>query len=132
MRWMDRYPEVTVVITHGLPWRAFLDGDRIRLPEAAWEVFKAPQCHMQLLIPIQMGGMWEYPWKQAEPTIQECVERVGADRLMWGTDIPMVARFCTYRQTLDQFRVHCEFLSDSQRQAIIGGTAARVMKTAGG
>ena len=132
MRWMERYPENTVVITHGLPWRAFLDGDRIRYPEAVWDVFKAPQCHLQLLIPIQMAGMWEYPWKQAESAVQECVERVGADRLMWGTDIPMVARFCTYRQTLDQFRVHCEFLIDSQRQAIIGSTAARIMKWAKG
>ena len=126
MRWMERYPSNTVVITHGLPWRAFLRGDDIEYPEAIWEVFTAPQCHMQLLIPIQMGGIWEYPWKQAERTIEECVQRIGADRLMWGTDMPMVARFCTYRQALDQFRVHCEFLTDHQRKDIIGGTAARI------
>ena len=68
MRWMERYPEQTVVITHGLPWRSFLDGDRIRFPEEIWRVFDSPRCHLQLLIPIQMGGMWEYPWTEAEPT----------------------------------------------------------------
>ena len=73
------------------------------------------------------GGRWEYPWVETEPTIKECVQRIGADRLIYGTDMPMVARYCTYRQTLDQFRKHCDFLSESERQAIIGGTAARVM-----
>ncbi len=127
MQWMERYSEQTVVITHGLPWRAFMDGGRIRLPEEVWQVFESPRCHMQLLIPIQMGGMWEYPWKESEPAIQECVRRIGADRLIWGTDMPMVARFCTYRQAMDQFRTHCGFLTDDERRDILGGTAARVM-----
>ena len=123
----DRYPETTVVITHGLPWRTFLEGDRISIPEEVWEVFGSPRCNMELIIPIQMGGIWEYPWRETEPAVQECVERIGADRLMWGSDFPMVGRFCTYRQSQDQFRVHCGFLTDSQRWAILGGTAARVM-----
>lgn len=127
LRWMERYPEVTVVITHGLPMRAFLEGDRVRFPEAIWKVFEAPQCHTQLLIPIQMGTTWEYPWKETEPTVAELVDRIGADRLMWGTDLPMVSKYCTYRQALDQFRLHCEFLTDDQRQAILGGPPARVM-----
>ncbi len=54
--WMERYPEVTVVITHGLPWRAFLEGDRVEFPEHIWDVFKAPQLNMEMIIPIQMGG----------------------------------------------------------------------------
>ena len=126
-RWMDRYPDLTVVLTHGLPWGSFLEGDRIVLPEAIWKIFENPQCHLQLLFPIGLGGRWEYPWLEAEPTIRECVQRIGADRLIYGTDMPMVARYCTYRQTLDQFRKHCDFLSESERRSIIGGTAARVM-----
>jgi len=127
MRWMERYPDIPAVITHGLPWTAFLEGDRISFPEEIWRVFESPQCHLQLLIPIQMGGRWEYPWKEVEPTVQECVQRIGADRLIWGTDMPMVGRFCTYRQALDQYRTHCDFLSDGERRDILGGTAARVM-----
>ena len=79
-RWMDRYPDLTVVLTHGLPWGSFLEGDRIVLPEAIWKIFENPQCHLQLLFPIGLGGRWEYPWLEAEPTIKECVQRIGADR----------------------------------------------------
>jgi predicted TIM-barrel fold metal-dependent hydrolase len=125
-RWMDRYPGLTTVITHGLPWLSHVEDDRIRLPEAVWDVFEAPQCNLHLLFPISLGGVWDYPWKQTESTVRECVDRIGADRLIWGTDMPMVARFCTYRQTLDQYRLHCDFLSDEERAAILGGTAARV------
>ena len=115
------------VVTHGLQWRTFLEGDEFMFPEEGWELFQSPRCHLQLLIPIQMGAVWEYPWAEAEPIIKECVDRVGADRLIYGTDMPMVARFCTYRQTLDQFRTHCDFLSPTERNDILGGTAARVM-----
>ena len=131
IRWMERYPDTTVVVTHGLPWSAFLEGDRITFPEEIWEPFANPRCHLQLLFPIGLGAKWEYPWKEAEPTVQECVERIGADRLMWGTDMPMVGRYCTYRQALDQYRVHCEFLTADQRADIIGGTAARVLNLVG-
>ena len=124
---MERYPDSTVVMPHGLPWRTFMENDRIRFPDAIWDVFKTPRCNMQLLFPIQIGGIWEYPWKEVEPTVKECVGQIGADRLIWGTDMPMVARFCTYRQTLDQYRVHCKFLADSEREAILGGTVARIM-----
>jgi predicted TIM-barrel fold metal-dependent hydrolase len=124
---MERYPQSNAVITHGFPWRSFLAGNRIVLPPAIWDVFRSPRCYMQLLFPIQLGGMWEYPWAEAEPTVQECVEKIGADRLIWGTDMPMVGRFCTYRQALNQYRLHCNFLSDGEREAILGGTAATLI-----
>ena len=126
-RWMERYPNVTAVITHGFPWRSYIEDSRIVLPGELWDVFEAPQCHMQLLFPIQLGNLFEYPWTETQSALQECVEHIGADRLIYGTDMPMVARFCTYRQTLDQYRLHCDFLTDDERAAILGGTAARLL-----
>ncbi len=128
LRWMERYPDTDVTITHGLPWLAFMEDGEFAFPEETWEVFKSPRCHLQLLVPIMMGSVWEHPWKESEATIKECVDRIGADRLMWGTDMPLTARYCTYKQALDQFRVHCDFLSNSERADILGGTAARVMR----
>ena len=126
-RWMERYPDVPVVITHGLSWKTFLRDDRIHLPEEVWRVFESPKCYLQLLFPIQLGGIWQYPFRNAEPTVKEIVERIGSDRVIFGTDIPMVGRFWTYRQTIDQYRVHCDFLSDQDRANILGGTVARLL-----
>jgi predicted TIM-barrel fold metal-dependent hydrolase len=128
LRWMERYPDTTTVITHGLQWRSFMNSaGRVEFPPKIWDVFKSPRCHLQLLLPIQVGGIWEYPWIEGDAAVQECIEHVGADHLMWGTDMPMVARFCTYRQTLDHYRVHVPSLTDAERADIIGGTIARVI-----
>ena len=126
-RWMRRYPQQTVVVTHGFPWRAYYNGEGIELPDAIFEPFDVTRCHLQLLFPIMMGSIWEYPWAEAEPTIEECVRRIGSERLIYGTDMPMVARFCTYRQTIDQYRRHCDFLTAKDRENILGRTAAKLM-----
>ena len=126
-RWMERYPDVTVVITHGLAWRMFMDGDGIRLPEEVWRPFDNPNLHLQLLFPIGLGPVWDYPMPQVRPTIRECVERIGADRLMWGTDMPIVTRYWTYRQNIDFIRSYCDFLSPEEMDAIFGGTMARLV-----
>jgi predicted TIM-barrel fold metal-dependent hydrolase len=57
----------------------------------------------------------------------QLVETLGSDRLIWGADMPNVERFCTYRQTLDAFRVHCQgVVADADIATIIGGTVARL------
>lgn len=125
--WLARYPEASVVLTHGFPWRLFLDADRLRLPDRVFEPFRASRAKLELLFPIALGNIWEYPYTELYPTIVQLVEMLGADRLIWGTDMPNVERFCTYRQTLDALRLHCQdILSEGEMAQIIGGTVAQV------
>ena len=124
--WMQEYPDLSVVLTHGLSWSTFRQDDRIILPEAVWRVFESDKCNLQLLFPIQLGGIWQYPFKNVEPTVEEIVQRIGSDHVILGTDLPMVARFWTYRQTIDQYRFHCPFLSEEDRSNILGATVARI------
>ena len=58
---------------------------------------------------------------------KECVEIIGSERLIWGTDMPLTLRHATYRQALNQFKKHCTFLNESERKNILGVTASRVM-----
>lgn len=126
MRWMDRYPDVKVVQTHGLDWRSFVDGDTIALPDEVWAPFDNPNLYLQLLFPICLGNIWDYPMPQIRPTIEECVKRIGANRLIWGTDMPMVSRFWTYKQNIDFIRLYCDFLDESEINHILGNTIAKL------
>ena len=126
-RWVNRYPNVTVVLTHGLEWPHFIKKDKIVLPEEVWVPFENPNLHLQLLFPISLGTVWDYPMTEVQPTIVECVERLGADRLMWGTDMPMIMRYWSYRQNIDFIRRYCSFLDTVQTDAILGNTSARLM-----
>ncbi len=127
VRWMGRYPDVRVVMTHGLEWRLFLEGDGLRIHEEVWKPFDNPNLHLQFLFPIALGAVWDYPMAQVRPTIEECVKRIGADRLMWGTDMPIVTRFWTYKQNIDFIQAYCGFLSEDEMKAIMGGTVASLL-----
>ena len=126
-RWMERYPDAQVVMTHGLEWRLFTEDDGLRIHEDVWRPFDNPNLHLQLLFPIALGALWDYPMPQIRRTIEECVRRIGANRLMWGTDMPIVARFWTYRQNIDFIQTYCDFLSEEEMNSIMGGTVARLL-----
>ena len=141
--WLTRYPDTLAVLTHGFPWRLFLSSspnphqvrtsagkggaDGLRLPDALFEPFRASNAILELLFQISLGNVWDYPYTELHPTIVQLVEKIGSERLMWGTDMPNVERFCTYRQNLETFRVHCKgLISDEDIDNILGGTAARL------
>jgi predicted TIM-barrel fold metal-dependent hydrolase len=127
-RWLDRYPDVPAVLTHGFPWRLFREGERLRLPDRLFEPFRAPAARLQLLFHISLGNVWRYPYAELHTAIARLVDTLGSDRLIWGTDMPNVERFCTYRQTLETFTVHGRgLLSDADIANIVGGTAERLL-----
>jgi predicted TIM-barrel fold metal-dependent hydrolase len=127
MRWMERYPEAVCSLTHGFPWRAFLEGDRIVVPDEIWRPFENRRCHLEVCFPVRIGDLFDFPYREVWPTFETMVERVGPDQLMWGTDMPFQNRFCTYRQSRVWIEKYCAFLDRASLAKIMGGTAARVL-----
>ena len=125
--WHQRYPQVPAVLTHGLAWRMFVRDDRLELPPEVLEILHASDAKLQLLFHISLGNLWEYPYAELHGTVRKLVDELGSERLMWGTDMPNVERFCNYRQNLDTFRVHCRnVIADQDIDNITGGTAQRL------
>ena len=69
-----------------------------------------------------------YPFPQAKERLHEAIEMVGADRIAWGSDYPRpgLVADVSYKQQLEFITVECDFLSQAQRQQLLGGTALRV------
>ena len=110
-RWMETYPEVTVVCTHGFNWRLLAGEDTLEIPAAVYEAapIEHPGYHVQILFAVFMQSVWDYPLPQIRPALEQMIERIGADRIIWGTDIPIVMLHWTYRQSLDYIRSYCYF-----------------------
>ena len=127
--WMERYPDSKVVVTHGLSWRMFIKENTVAVPDEVLDAVPSdnPNFYLQLLFPIFLGAIWDYPMPQVRPTMEKLVERLGVDSLLWGTDMPIVMRFWTYKQCLDHMRLCCDFLDADQVDMIVGGNMARVM-----
>ncbi|MDP6779769.1 MAG: amidohydrolase family protein [Candidatus Latescibacteria bacterium] len=125
--WMEQYPDTTVNLTHGFPWRAFVSDDGISLPEEIWWPLHNPNCNLEVCFPVRIGDLFDFPYREVWPALRDMVERIGADRLNWGTDMPFQNRFCTYRQSRQWIEKYCKFLTESDRAMIMGGTAARIL-----
>jgi len=128
--WSARYPDTKVSVTHGFPWRAFVNdrGTGFDMPPAMWEPFQDSAIHLEVSFPIRIGDIWDYPYREVWPMLEALVEHIGADRLVWGTDMPFQNRFCTYRQSRDYIEKYAPaFLDPGQIADIMGGTAARLL-----
>ena len=128
--WMKKYPSIKVVWTHGLAWRLFVTKDGLSIPSSVYEATPTgnPNFYLQLLFPIFLGGVWDYPMRQILSTLKELNDKFGADRLIWGTDMPMVMRYYTYKQCLDQIKQYGnEVLSEQEISMICGGTMYELM-----
>jgi predicted TIM-barrel fold metal-dependent hydrolase len=126
-RWMERYPDSRVVMTHGFSWGLFAGPEKFELPDELWRPFESPNLSLQLLLAIALGGTRDYPLPQAPPLMRELVEHIGADRMIWGTDMPIVMRHWTYQQNVDFIVKYCDFLSTEELAQIMGGNAKRLL-----
>ena len=119
-KWLKKYPDVLSIYTHGIPLYRFWDNGKLTIPSDIWDALEAENVYTEILVPILMGGLWDYPYVEAMPLIKEYYNRLGAQKLVWGSDMPNVERHCTYTQSLDYMRKYCTFISKSDFDLICG------------
>ena len=130
--WLERFPRIRSVIVHGWPTAMFDDGSgRTRWPSVIHRIQDEFPVFTEILHPISWGRRHAYPYELAHSHIQQFYDRFGADRMIWGSDMPNVERYCTYRQSLDYVRLHCDFLSEDERAAVFGETCLSLFQPSG-
>ena len=126
MRWMERYPDAIASVTHGFPYRAFLEGNRLVVPDRIWEPWQNPRLSLEVSFPVRLGDVIDYPYREVWPLLESMLRKVGAKKLLWGTDMPFQNRFCTYRQSRRWIET-CGLLDGVELEDVMGGTAARLL-----
>jgi predicted TIM-barrel fold metal-dependent hydrolase len=117
LRWARRFPDIRCVYTHGFS-PDLLSGD---LADPLAELLKRDQFLVELLYPIRWGKDYAYPYAELGPAIRELYRCVGAERLVWGSDMPNVGRNCTYRQSLEYLRHGLSHIGPADMDRILGG-----------
>lgn len=74
------------------------------------------------------GRDYEYPYPRHNEIIRKVYEAVGAEKLLWGSDMPNIERSCTYLQCLDLVRLHCDFLSPREKELVLCDNAAALFR----
>jgi L-fuconolactonase len=122
---LERRPELRVVIDHGAK-PAIRDGDS-GFDAWATDIARIARessacCKLSGLV-TEAGEVWRT--EDLRRYIAHLIECFGAERLMWGSDWPVVALaggFERWRAATDELLAE---LSEHERAAILGGTAER-------
>jgi predicted TIM-barrel fold metal-dependent hydrolase len=123
-RILERHPTLRSVLVHGLPTLRYAEsGDRLILPPVVERLMTQMPVLAELLYPISWGGKFEYPYDRALGHFRQLVDRFGPRRFVWGSDMPNVERYCTYRQSLTYVWDHADFLDTAARRAIFRDNA---------
>ena len=117
-----RHRDLRLHLAMSPPVGFFARAGRYEFPDALTALYRHDRLALEVMFPITYGGVWDYPYPEAQALIESLRDQLGAGRLMWGSDMPNVERFCTYRQSLDYVRKYCPFLSAREKDLILGDT----------
>ena len=67
-----------------------------------------------------------YPYRDAQENVKRLYAAFGPQRLMWGTDWPLVEERASYRQALTVVRDEMKFLNAEDKRWILSKSVERV------
>ncbi len=120
---LDRFPGLMSVLTHfGTYIRNPKEREKVYHQEDIFALCKRPNVWLELVqvqYPSTKTGD-EYPFDFGREMIRRAYKALGAEKLVWGSDMPAVERACTYKQSLDYIRYHCDFIPSADMDLILG------------
>jgi predicted TIM-barrel fold metal-dependent hydrolase len=123
----ERHPSLRHVIVHGVPTALYADADdRVALPDVITRLVRSGRVFAELLYPISWGGRHDYPYSKSAAHFRQLYDAFGPDRFIWGSDMPNVERFCTYRQSLTYAFDHFTFLTADDKRLIFRENALKL------
>ena len=128
----ERHPKLAILCHHMSGMRASEPEPRPMWQEVM-ESAKLPNIHLKLSgfhYVTDPERNWDYPYPDTRWVYESAYEHFGT-RMCWGSDYPVVSKAMTYRQSLEAFRTHCDFVSEEDRVAILGGTLEGLLARSG-
>jgi predicted TIM-barrel fold metal-dependent hydrolase len=124
---LQRHRTTRFLLVMGPPVGHFAPRGTWEFPDEVRATYRRDNLLLEIMFPISWGGVWDYPYPEAQALIRALRDAFGATKLLWGSDMPNVERFCTYRQCVDYVRKHCGFLSTAEKDLILGDNAAALI-----
>ena len=109
--------------------RAHGDDVRAKL-ENVIESSKLPNIYLKLSgFHYLTDTSWNFPYTDTRWVYEEAYGAFGTN-MVWGSDFPVVKKAMTHEQSLEAFRTHCDFVSEADRDPILGGTLEDLLSRA--
>jgi L-fuconolactonase len=117
----EKFPDLTVVVDH----MADCPADR---PD---ELPKLLALERYPRVFVKVSHTWSvsrqpYPYADAQVQVRKLYDKFGPQRLMWGTDWPMVETSCGYAKALAMVRDEMKFLTEEDKRWMLSRAVERV------
>ena len=123
----EKHPGLTLIIDHfGLSSGIVKEG---RIKEAI-EDAAALAKHANVYVKVSAAPVYSrdgYPFGDLDPHIKRLVDACGPKRCFWGTDLSHALGKATYRQCVTHFTEALTFLSDRDKEWIMGRSLAECL-----
>lgn len=124
--WLDRYPEARVCAPHFLSTRPLFPGGET--DDALRSLLEHPHFYPIFSRQGASGSTQTYPHADLRPWVEQVIEQVGWERILWGSEYPVIFwRDETPVGCRDWLAALLPEMSDEQRAAYLGGNAARAL-----
>jgi predicted TIM-barrel fold metal-dependent hydrolase len=118
---IEKYPDLTVVIDH----MADSPLDRPEELEKLISLARYPKLFVKISHTWSLSKQ-PYPYRDSQAQVKRLYDRFGPQRLMWGTDWPLVENHCGYAKALALVRDEMDFLNAGDKAWILSKTIERV------
>lgn len=132
---LKKFPNVNAIIGHlGGNIKPPSDPDYTDTPSELLNLLKLPNVYFEVgYVPAYENWVvwkenYEYPYPLHTKLIKRIYDEVGAERLLFGSDMPFTNRTCTYKQLLDLVRLHFDFLNEEEKGLVLGGNAVKLFR----
>ena len=80
---------------------------------------------------VKVSHLWSlsrepYPYRDTHEQVKRVYDAFGPRRVMWGSDWPLVEKYCGYARALALYRDEIGFFTAEDRRWVLGGTALRL------
>ncbi len=116
----ERHPQLTLIIDHmGVSSAALRSGKMPEAIEQSAALAKYPNVSVKLSS-APLFSSEPYPWRDVTPHIRRLYDAFGPRRCHWGTDVTNSFAKATYRQRVTHFTEELSFLSEQDKDWIMG------------
>ena len=117
--WIEAYPKITCILPQAFPLSTVQYNDEIEIPDFAERIITGGQLYVEICYPVARGRIEDYPFPISRNAVKKLYDVFGPTKLVWGSDIPMVERHCTYAQSLKYLTDYCQFIPKRDMELIV-------------
>ena len=128
----QRHPGLRIVIAHLAQPTPVAEADaRLwELWEEQLDLGRLPNVWFDTASLVGCAREESHPFPTTERYLRLATERIGPEKVLWGTDVPALTLKATYRQLVQLGQRHTQFLSERDQALVMGGNAMRVFEIA--